>query len=464
MINKIVGQGTITKDEVLEYLKNKDIKIFFTGIGGISMSAIAAALIQKGYKVGGSDNVECETALKVRDMGAEIFFSYKSENIDGYDMLVYMARIKEDNPEILRARELGIPIIKRAQMLAALMSGYKKSIGITGTHGKSSITSMISEIFMQAGTDPTFFIGAIYPPINSAYKIGKSDYFILESDEAFDSFLNFPPDIAVISNIEMDHPDYFTDLDDMIDSYKEYLADTGELAIINADDANSLDTVRDFKKKILTFAIEASADIHAKNIVSMDGFPEFDIYTHGEKYAHIKLNVPGDYNIYNALAAASAAYSCGISGDAVSRGLNIFKGASRRLEYKGAFNDVKVYEDYAHHPTELKKMFEAVKKIASGKIWCVFQPHTYSRTRELEAELCEALSGSPANIILTDIYSATEINTYNIYSEDIAKKTNCTFISSFNDIADYLKSNCEPGDMILLTGAGNVNKITDLLI
>jgi UDP-N-acetylmuramate--alanine ligase len=265
----------------------------------------------------------------------------------------------------------------------------------------------------------------------------------------------------------MDHPDYFKDLDAVISSFSQYLSQTGELAIINADDANSLEAVKNFDKKVLTYAVESPADIRAKNIIYTDGLPEFDIYAHNAKYAHVKLSVPGDYNIYNALAAASTAYACDISGEAVSRGLNIFKGASRRFEYKGDLKNhknIKVYEDYAHHPTELKKLLEAVKKIASGKIWCVFQPHTYSRTHELESELCEVLANSTANIILTEIYSATEVNTYNICSEDIARKIDCTFISGFEDIAEYLKSNCEPGDLILLTGAGNVNKITELLI
>ena len=461
------GLLLITKTEILEYLKNNDTKIYFTGIGGVSMSAIAAALIQKNYIVGGSDIVESENVKNLRNMGAEIFSSHESSNADGYDMLIYNARITEDNPEIIRAKELGIPIIKRAQMLGALMNGYKKSIGIAGTHGKTTVTSMTSEIFMQAGTDPTFFIGALYPPVNAAYKIGAGDYFILESDEFCDSFLNFPPDIAIILNIEMEHPDYFADLKAMITSYKKYLAETGELAIINADDPNSLEAAKDFKKKTLTYSVNAPADIRAKNISTDDGFPEFDIYAHGAKYAHVKLNIPGEFNIYNALAAASAAYSCAISGETVSRGLNIFKGAARRFEYKGEFNAVKVYDDYAHHPTEIKKMLDGVKKIAENNIWLVVQPHTYSRTSELKPELCEVLaeySGERTNIILTEIYSASEPNTYNIYSEDIAKETNLAFISAFDDIAAYLKLKCAPGDIILLTGAGDVNKITELLI
>ena len=457
----------ITKTEILDYLKNKDIKIFFSGIGGISMSAIAAALICKNYKVGGSDIVDKESVRSLRDMGAEIFLSHQSSNTDSYDMLVYNARITEDNPEIQSALAHGIPVIKRAQMLGAIMSGYKKSIGIAGSHGKSTVTSMTSEIFMQAGTDPTFFIGAVYPPVNSAYKTGAEDYFILESDEYCDSFLNFPPDIAVILNIDMDHPDYFKDLDAVIESFKKYLSASGELAVINADDPNSLKASQGLGKKILTYSIKAPADIRAKNIILTHGMPELDIYAHGALYAHVKLNMPGEFNIYNALAAAGAAYSCALGGEAVARGLNIFKGASRRFEYKGEFNGVKVYDDYAHHPIELIKMLDAVKKIARGKVWCVIQPHTYSRTSELRPELCEAVSSCSddrTNIILTEIYSATEKNTYNIRAEDIAEQAGCAFISSFDEIAAHLKSYCVPGDLIVLAGAGDINELTALLL
>ena len=456
----------MNKAGILDCMKNKDIKIFFVGIGGVSMSAIAAALISKNYKVGGSDIAEKAETAHLRDAGAEIFVPHASANVDGYGLIVYNARINDDNPVMRRARELNIPVIKRAQMLGALMDGYKRSIGVTGTHGKSTVTSMASEIFMQAGADPTFFIGAVYPPVGAAYKIGAGDYFILESDEAYDSFLNFPPDIAVITNIEMDHPDYFKDLGAMISSYEKYLAGTTELAAINADDANALDAVRGFGKKILTFALRSHADVCAKNINYNAGFPEFDIYAHSAPYARAKLSVPGEYNIYNALAAASAAYACDIPGAAVSRGLGIFKGASRRFELKGEFNNIKVYEDYAHHPTEIKKMLEAVQKIAPGNIWCVFQPHTYSRTSELEPELCEALSSRHANIILTDILPVppSEPNIYNIRAEDIARKSGCKFISGFGAIAGYLKSSCRPGDIIILAGAGDINNLTALLI
>ena len=457
--------NNLLKTEISDYLKNKDLKIFFVGVGGISMSAIAAALISKNYKVGGSDIAEKPETLYLREIGAEIFVPHTAADIDGYGLIIYNARITEQNPVMKRARELNIPVIKRAQMLGALTGGYKKSIGVTGTHGKSTVTSMTSEIFMQAGTDPTFFIGAVYPPVNSAYQIGADDYFILEADEAYDSFLNLQPDIAVITNIEMDHPDYFKDLDAMLGSYKKYLAGTSELAVINADDANSLDASEDFGSR-LTYALKSPADIRAENIKYINGFAEFDIYAHGEVYAHIKLSVPGDYNIYNALAASSAAYACNIPGEAISRALNIFKGASRRFELKGEFNDIKIYEDYAHHPTEIKKLLEAVRKTVPSKIWCVFQPHTYSRTSEFEAELCEVLSADYANIILTDILPVppTEININNIRAEDIAKKAGCKFIPDFGGIAAYLKSNCSSGDIIILTGAGNINNITSLLI
>ena len=454
--------------DVLKYLENKNLKIFFSGIGGISMHAIAAALHQKGYKVGGSDIVDKWEIQKLRDMGIEVFIGHKKENVRGYDLFVYMARIKDDHPEMLEAKRLKIPVIKRAQMLGALTCRYQTSIGISGTHGKTSVTAMTSEIFMQAKTDPTFFIGAVYPPVNAAYKTGKDDYCIFEADEFSDSFLNFYPDIAVILNIEMDHPDFFKDLDDVISSFKEFLGNTSKVAVINGDDENVLKAAKNFKGEIITYSLKnKNAGIFVKNINYSDGFPEFDIIAKGENYAHIKLLVPGEYNIYNAAAAAGAAYICGIDGKFVEAGLNIFKGAARRFEYKGLLNGAKIYDDYAHHPTEVKKAITEMNKIArinNGRLWYVFQPHTYSRTSELRDDLLEALSYAD-NLILTEIYSATEKNTYNIYSKDIAKELdNCVFIEKFEEIAEYLKSHAAENDLIVLTGAGDINNLTKMLV
>ena len=433
------------------------------------MSAIAAALHQRGYKVCGSDIKESEAVKNLRSTGIDVFIPHKRENV-GADcgLLVYNARIKEDNPEIIMAKELNIPIIKRAQMLGALMSGYKTSVGISGTHGKTSVTSMTSEIFMQAKTDPTFFIGAVYPPVNSAYQAGKEDYFILEADEYSDSFLNFYPDISVILNIEMDHPDFFADLDDVITSFSEFLANTSDCAIINGDDENAVKASKNFNGEIIAYSLkDERAGIFVKNINCEDGFPEFDIFAKGKLYANVKLLVPGEFNIYNAAAAASVAYKCGIDGRFVEAGLNIFKGAGRRFEYKGIINGAKVYDDYAHHPTEVRKALIEMQKIAcknDGSLWYVFQPHTYSRTHELFDDFCEALAHAD-KLILTEIYSATEQNTHNISSKDIAEKLdNCVFIKDFEEIADYLKKNAAGNDLIIITGAGDINNLTKMLV
>ena len=454
--------------DILKLLENKDLKIFFSGIGGISMHAIAAVLHQRGYEIGGSDIIEKWEIQKLRDMGINVKIPQTGENVSGYDLFVYNARIKDQNPEMVEAKRLNIPIIKRLQMLGALMSGYKTSVGISGTHGKSSVTSMTSEIFMQAKTDPTFFIGAVYPPINSAYKIGSGDYCIIESDEYSDSFLNLYPNISVILNIEMDHPDYFKDLDDVISSFEEFLANTSDTAIINFDDESAVKAAKNFKGEIITYALKnPNADIFVKNINYPDGFPEFDITAKGELYAHIKLSVPGEFNIYNAAAAASAAYKCGIDGKSVENGLNIFRGAGRRFEYKGVLNGAKVYDDYAHHPTEVKKALTEMQKIAnanSGSLWYVFQPHTYSRTHDLLDDLCEALSHAD-QLILTEIFSATEKNIYDISSKDIAARLdNSVFIEKFEDIAEHLKKSVKENDMVLITGAGDINNLTKLLV
>ena len=454
--------------DILKYIESENPKIFFSGIGGISMSAIAAALKHKGYKISGSDINESETVKNLRELGIEIFISHKRENVDGCGLLVYNARIQSENPEIIRAKELNIPIIKRAQMLGALMSVYKTSVGISGTHGKSSVTSMTSEIFMQADTAPTFFIGAVYPPAKSAYKTGSDDYFILEADEFSDSFLNFYPNISVVLNLEMDHPDFFEDLDDVISSFSEFLENTSDTAIINEDDENAIKAAENFKGEIITFSLKnPEADIFVKNINCNNGFPEFDIFAKGSKYASIKLLVPGKFNIYNAAASASVAYKCGIDGKFVENGLNIFKGTGRRFEYKGTLNKAKVYDDYAHHPTEIKNTLTETQKIAkanNGKLWYVYQPHTYSRTKELLDDFREALSHAD-NLILTEIYSATEKNIYNISSKDIAENLdNCVLIEKFEDIAQYLKKHVSENDLIIITGAGDINNLTKLII
>ena len=432
------------------------------------MHAIAAALKQKGHEVRGSDIKESDAVKQLRELGIEVFVPHRKENVEGCELLVYNARIKPDNPERVRAKELGIPEMRRSQMLGKLMAECETSIGISGTHGKSTVTCMAGEIFMQAKTDPTLFIGTVYAPIGSAYRVGKNDFCIVEACEYTDSFLDFYPDISVILNIEMDHPDYFPDLGAMIGSYEKFLANTSKAAIINADDENAKKAAKNFKGEITTYSLkDPLADISVKNISYPDGFPEFDICAAGKDYAHIKLLVPGEFNICNAAAAASAAYSCQIDGKYVEAGLNAFKGAGRRFEYKGAMMGAKVYDDYAHHPTEVKKAVTEMQKIAKnkgGRLWYIFQPHTYSRTAELLDDLCAALSNAE-NLILTEIFSATEENRYGISSKDIAARVQgCIFIETFEEIADYLKKSVRENDMVLVTGAGDINNLTKLLV
>ena len=446
--------------DIIKLLENKDLRIFFSGIGGISMSAIAEALHRKGYKIGGSDTEDKDIIRKLRGLGMEIFSSHAYKNVQGYDLLVYMARIKNDNPEMIYAAENHIPAIKRAEMLGILMGEYKTSIGVSGTHGKSSTSSMISEIFIKANKNPTFFIGAVYPPFDSAYHIGNDDYCIVESDEFADSFLNFYPDIAVVLNIEMDHPDFFKDVEDVISSFEEFLATTKKAAVINGDDMNTLKAAKNFNKKIVTYAVKnQDCDICARNIIYNNGYAEFDIFAYNEHYAKIKLSVPGEFNIYNATAAAACAHMCGIGGEIVAEALSGFKGAGRRFEYKGMINNAKVYEDYAHHPTEITKTLLGIKNLDCNKIWCVLQPHTYSRTHELLNDLIKSLSHAD-NIILTEIYSANEKNMYNISSKDfVSKIENAVFIDDFNEISEYLKSNVRDNDIVVVMGAGDINKL-----
>ena len=451
---------------ILKLLENKDLRIFFSGIGGVSMSSIAAVLHHRGYRIGGSDTADNATVKNLKELGIEIFSSHSSDNLKDYDLLVYTSRIKADNPEMIYAKANNIPAIKRSKMLGVLIAAYKTSIGISGTHGKSTASSMTSAIFIEANKDPAFFIGAIYPPTGSTYQIGNesADYCIIESDEYTDSFLDFYPDIAVILNIEMDHPDYFSDISAVKDSFKAYLKNTKKTAVINADDINVLEVSESFSKEIITYGIKnQDCDMYAKNIIYNAGYAEFDIYADKKYYASIKLSVPGEFNIYNSMAAAACAYICGIDGETVAKALNGFRGAGRRFELKGTINNANVYEDYAHHPTAVKKTLTSMKNFNCNKIWCVIQPHTYSRTHELLDDLIESLSYAD-NIILKEIYSASEVNIYNISSKDIAQKIdNAIFIDDFNEIAEHLKNNVREDDIVVVMGAGDINKLFEYI-
>ena len=456
---------THSKEEIEAILKNSG-HIFFIGIGGVSMSSLAHISLEAGHKVSGSDRVSSPATEKLISAGANVFIGHNANNIDGADAVVYTAAIPESNPELAAAKEAGIPLIYRADYLGYIMSRHKTRIGISGMHGKSTATSMTTGVFMAANTNPTVVSGAVTPELDGyAYRTGSDNFFIMEACEYCDSFLSFTPNIAVVLNIEMDHPDYFKDIEQIKDSFRRYISiASGGYAVINGDDPLSLEVADGFEGKVVTFGVGVGElDYTAKNIDTSDGYSEFDIFAHGKLFTHVKLGVTGEHNIMNALASAAVADICGLSPDSVRAGLEGFRGAGRRMECRGKVFGATLYDDYAHHPTEIKATLKGVIKAARGDVWCVYQPHTYTRTAELFDEFTRSFDGVKA--IFADIYAAREVNTTGISSKMLADKIpGAVYIESFEKIAAYLEENVKEGDTVIVMGAGDIIKLSDLLV
>ena len=453
-----------SRKEISEMLRNKH-SVYFIGIGGVSMSCLAFMTQKLGYTVGGSDRVKSSTTERLKKSNIHVNYNHSPENIISYDVIVYTVAISENNEEYNEAQRLGIPCISRADFLGFLMLSYKNRIGVSGMHGKSTTSSMLSEVMLNADLDPTIVLGAELPSINGCYRNGGEDWFVFEACEYMDSFLSFNPTMEIILNIELDHTDYFDDLDDVKASFIKYLNLSGvETAILNCDDDNVLDVKKSFNKKTVTFGIKnPESDFSAKNIDYSDAFPSFDLHYKGINQGRIKLSVPGEHNVLNALATAAAAYESGISFEKLRKGLLAFKGAKRRMEYKGTLGGIRYYEDYAHHPTEIIATMKAAQNFTKGKIWCIFQSHTYSRTAELFDGFIESL-GMADRLISLDIYAARETDTRGVSGKLIADKIdNAVYVASFEEAANYARQNAQSGDIVIVMGAGDVFKVFNYL-
>lgn len=448
-------------------------KLHFIGIGGISMSSLAVISRDLGYKVTGSDRSGSEITEKLRKSGICVYIGHDARHIESCDVVIYTAAIAEENEELESARLRGIPCITRAVYLGWLMRGYKKRIGIAGTHGKSTTTSMTAAIMIESGTDPTVVSGAEYDgmknegQVSAAYRSGGSEHFIFEACEYTDSFLAFFPSTAVITNVELDHVDYFHSLEQYIDSFREYmnLADT---VIVNFDSPYARTAAEGCKGTLIGFSVVSEdAQYRAGDIVFEKGAAHFGLIVRGKFICSIRLSVAGEHHIYNALAAAAAALENGASVPAVSAGLAAFGGAHRRFEYKGMINGASVYDDYAHHPTEIMATLSAARSIAGWKrIICVFQPHSLSRTSGLFGQFTEAFENSDITVF-ADIYENLEHDSGNtdITSEDLAKKTDrAIYLKNFDEITTYLKKEIREGDIVITMGAGDVYKICSMLL
>lgn len=448
--------------------------VHFIGIGGISMSGLAQIVLKQGYKVTGSDWNESPITKKLENMGADIVYGHDAVNTQGIlnaSVVVHTAAAKADNPEMVFANDNGKRIIDRAEFLGAIMKGYRHAVGVSGTHGKTTTTSMLAHALVSAELDPTISIGGELELIGGNIRTGKSDYFVTEACEYTNSFLKFYPTIALITNIEEDHLDFFSGIDEIIDSFRRFAyltKDVGYVVAIGSDKnvQKALQGADDLK--ILTYGLENTFDYYAENIVYHAGFPSFDVMKNGNVLCHIKLNVPGKHNVLNALATIAVCSLSGVSPEIAAKGIEGFKGTHRRFEKKGFLNGAVVIDDYAHHPTEIKATLEAAKKFPHNKLWCVFQPHTYSRTRTLWTEFTEAFDNAD-ELILTHIYAAREKNdgvtSAEKLAEDIKKRgINARYIDGFDDIAEFLKKNVSKGDIVFTMGAGDVVNINDLIL
>lgn len=441
--------------------------VHLIGIGGVGVSWIAEILLSKGYIVTGSDLKSSSITEGLTKKGAKIHIGHHSDNVMGADLVVYTTAIGEDHVELVKANELGIPSLTRAEMQGELMDSYKTSVAISGTHGKSTTTSMLSVILANSDLDGTLLVGAYLDALGGNARIGNSDEIIvMEACEYKDSFLNFRPTHGIILNIDEDHLDYFENLDQIVASFTKFaqaIPKKGAL-IINADNYNAKKVIPHVKCPIITIGITQDAVYQAKNITFSDkGYPQFDVVFEEETIMTCKLNLPGQHNIYNSLSAIALAHHIGIPTKTITDALNTFKNAGRRFEELGTFKGARVVDDYAHHPTEIKATLGAATKIPHGRTICVFQPHTYTRTHELLHEFATAFSDADL-IIVTDIYAAREKDEHIVHSRDLVSKVrdegkNVVYISTFDEIEAHLALTVEEDDIIFTMGAGDISKL-----
>ncbi len=452
---------------------NKPIHIHFIGIGGISMSGIAEILLAEGFKISGSDMHASDLTDHLKEEGAEIMIGQRAENIGSPDLVVYTAAIHPDNPEFRAAVEKGIPMLTRAELLGELMNNYTEAVNISGTHGKTTTTSMITNILIEAEKDPTVSVGGKLDSIGGNVRIGSSDLFVAEACEYTNSFLSFHPTIAVILNVEADHLDFFSGIDDIRRSFRKFAEllpqDQKGLLILNGDIADREYFTRGLGCSIVTYGSGDDCNYTAHDITYNEkACASYTLVIRGREVRRIVLGVPGEHNVYNSLAAIAVADRLGISLDVTADALSKYTGVKRRFEYKGTRNGFTILDDYAHHPQEIEATLRAALMYPHKKIHVIFQPHTYTRTKALLNEFAEAL-GTADEVILADIYAAREKNTIGISSADIgdlinAAGGNAVYLPTFEEIKSYVLEKVQEGDLLITMGAGNVVDIADQLI
>ncbi|MCR5009587.1 MAG: UDP-N-acetylmuramate--L-alanine ligase [Clostridia bacterium] len=448
--------------------------IHFLGIGGIGISAIAEIMKDRGAEVSGSDMKESTVTDHLRRQGITVYIGHDAKNAEGADLLVYSNAVSMENPEILKAKEMGIPVISRAQALGILLAEYPNSIAVSGTHGKTTTTSMVSLILQNAGKDPTITVGGILNELHGNVRIGGKDYFITEACEYMDSFLELRPRVEIILNIDSDHLDYFKDINHITRSFRKFALAVPKDGTIIAYDANPFvkAATADLDCAVKTFGFSEGSDFYAKNI-SFDamGHPSYDLYTREGFVDRISLSVPGEHNVANSLAAIAAAFTLGVTDlDVIKNTLLAFKGTQRRFDIMGRINGFTVVDDYAHHPTEIMATLAAAQKLDHERVWCLFQPHTYTRTLALMDQFADAFKDADI-VCLAEIYAAREKNIYKLSSaalmEDIKKRhpdKDVRFIDNFKDMADYVLANAKAGDVVITMGAGDIYRVGEMIL
>ena len=454
--------------------------IHFIGIGGSGMYPLAQILHSQGYYLTGSDNNETETLEAVRKMGIPVFMGQRAENIEGADLIVHTAAIMADNPELIAAKNSDVPVLERSDLLGIVTSWFDNAICVSGTHGKTTTTSMITQILYTANIDLSAYIGGKLPCIHGSGIAGKSDILVCESCEFVDTFLKLYPDIAVILNIDADHLDYFKTVDNIIKSFHKFAENTTKAIIINKDDANSMKSIEGITgKEIITFGKDSSSDYYPENIRKINGLQsEYTLMHKGEALGKITLHVAGNHNILNSVAAACASLYVGADFESIQKGLEDFRGASRRFEKLGFEKGVTVVDDYAHHPTELEATLSSAMEMGFNRVWAIFQPFTFSRTKLLLDDFARVLS-IPDKTVLTDIMGSREKNTFGIFTRNLAEKIpDCIWFPqdesaeytderkyfNFQQVCDYVCENVSEGDLVITLGCGDAYKIAKMIL
>lgn len=432
------------------------------------MCPLAEILHKEGYQLSGSDNNETDTLARIRSLGIPVFMGQRAENIEGAEMIVYTAALLKDNPELVAAKESGIPTYERSKLLGAVTRIYPNSICISGTHGKTTACSMLTQVLIEADFDPTAVIGGKLPLTGSNGLVGHSEHMVCEACEFVDTFLDLSPDIAVILNVDEDHLDYFKTFDNLKKSFVKFASMATKMIIYNGDDINTKDVVVPAAgicgKPVISFGTDEGNDYRAVNVELKNEFASFELIRYGENLGKVTLGIPGKHHVYNALAVIASAMESGVSFEQCIKGINDFHGAGRRFEILAEIDGITIADDYAHHPRELEVTLETAMKMGYGKVWAVFQPFTYSRTAILFDEFVRVLK-IPDRCIMTEIMGSREINTYDIYTSQLAEKIpGSVWFNTFEEVAGYAVNNAEKGDLIITLGCGDIYKAAKIMI